>query len=90
MFRVIFFYNTIYKFFQLNNNIFNFNSGVTKINIIFMQNLNIIKKQYVKRIFDLKGSTVDRITKNIEKTDKMTALKDLDFLWMKKIYSDVN
>jgi hypothetical protein len=55
-----------------------------------MQNLNIIDRRYIKRIFDLKGSTVDRITKNIEKTDKMVALKDRDFLWMKKIYTDVN
>jgi hypothetical protein len=63
--------------------------GVSKINIILMQNLITINKSLVKRIFDLKGSRVERITKNIEKCDKMRALKDLDYLWMIKIEEDV-
>ena len=54
-----------------------------------MQNLNIIKKEYVKRIFDLKGSSIDRFTPNIESCDKMTALKDEDFLLLRHIEKDV-
>ena len=54
-----------------------------------MQNLNIIEKKYIKRIFDLKGSMTDRYTKNIEKVDKMQALKDRDFLWIKKVHKNV-
>lgn len=50
-----------------------------------MQNLIQINPFYVKRIFDLKGSSVDRLTKGIENTDRMQALKDLDFKWMKKV-----
>lgn len=55
-----------------------------------MQNLITINKKHIKRIFDLKGSRVERITKNIEKCDKMRALKDLDYLWMIKIEEDVH
>jgi hypothetical protein len=51
-----------------------------------MQNLNVIDRKFVKRVFDLKGSHVDRRTKNLEKVDKMTALKDQDFLWIKPLY----
>lgn len=54
-----------------------------------MQNLNQISKTYIERIFDLKGSTADRITKNIEKVDKYLPLKDNDFLWMKQVYQNV-
>jgi len=54
-----------------------------------MQNLISIDTKYIKRIFDLKGSEVDRLTKNIEKVSKLQALKDLDFKWMKKIDHDL-
>lgn len=54
-----------------------------------MQNLITINKIHIKRIFDLKGSRVERITKNIEKCDKMKTLKDLDYLWMIRIEEDV-
>lgn len=64
--------------------------GVTKINIILMQNLNIIDRKFVNRIFDLKGSHVDRKTKNIYKVDKMQALKDQDLLWMKPLHNGVS
>jgi hypothetical protein len=39
----------------------------------------------VKRIFDLKGSRVQRYTKKLEKADNLTALKDLDFLMITKL-----
>lgn len=54
-----------------------------------MQNLISIDTKYIKRIFDLKGSEVDRLTKNIEKVNKMQALKDQDFKWMKKVDDDL-
>jgi hypothetical protein len=54
-----------------------------------MQNLMCINPIHIKRIFDLKGSRVERITKNIEKCHKLKALKDLDYLWMIKIEEDV-
>ncbi len=54
-----------------------------------MQNLININPNHIKRIFDLKGSRVDRVTKNIEKCSKMKALKDLDYLWMIDIEEDV-
>jgi hypothetical protein len=54
-----------------------------------MQNLMNISSNHIKRVFDLKGSRVERITKNIEKCDKLKALKDLDYLWMIKIEEDV-
>lgn len=56
--------------------------GVSQINFILMQNLMCIQKSNIKRIFDLKGSRVQRYTKNIEKCDNMKTLKDLDYLWM--------
>lgn len=64
--------------------------GVSKINIILMENMMVIDKTSIKRIFDLKGSRVERKTKNIEKCDNLKTLKDLDFLWMTKVEDDVN
>lgn len=52
-----------------------------------MQNLSIIDKKHINRIFDLKGSEIDRITKNVEKVDRMVALKEAEFLWMKKVHN---
>ena len=49
----------------------------------------IIDKTFIKRIFDLKGSRVERKTKNIEKCNNLKPLKDLDFLWMTKVEDDV-
>jgi len=49
----------------------------------------VIDKTFIKRIFDLKGSRVERGTKNIEKCDNLKTLKDLDFLWMTKVEEDV-
>jgi hypothetical protein len=55
-----------------------------------MQNLMNVSPNHIKRVFDLKGSRVERITKNIEKCSKLKALKDLDYLWMIKIEEDVS
>lgn len=61
--------------------------GISQINIVLMQNLNTLGNnyEYLYRIFDLKGSLFERKTKNIQKAPKDQALKDLDFLYMKKI-----
>jgi len=37
----------------------------------------------------LKGSRVERYTKNIQKLDKFKTLKDLDYLWMIKVDEEV-
>lgn len=58
--------------------------NVSQIHVILMQNLMIFPLKNVRRLFDLKGSQVDRFTKHIENCSKTTALKDQDFLWMKK------
>lgn len=58
---------------------------MTKIHVVVMQNLISFNDKYIKRIFDLKGSEVDRLTKGIENVKKMQALKDQDFKWMKKV-----
>lgn len=60
-------------------------NNITKIHVILMQNLLSFNTKFVKRIFDLKGSKVDRLTRKIENVSKMQALKDLDFMWMKKV-----
>jgi hypothetical protein len=54
-----------------------------------MQNLITINKLHIERIFDLKGSRIGRITKNIEKCHRMKALKDQDYIWMIKTYENV-
>lgn len=56
--------------------------GVSQINFILMQNLISFNISHIKRIFDLKGSRIQRYTKNIEKCNNMKTLKDLDYLWM--------
>lgn len=61
--------------------------GISQINIVLMQNLNPLGNnyEYLYRIFDLKGSLFERKTKNIQEVNKDQALKDLDFLYLKKI-----
>lgn len=55
-----------------------------------MENLSVVDESLIKRIFDLKGSTFKRRTENIKKVDNLKTLKDLDFLWMRKVDSNVN
>lgn len=54
-----------------------------------MENLTIVNRASIKRIYDLKGSTFKRKTKNIEKINNLKTLKDLDFLWMKQVDPEV-
>ena len=61
--------------------------GISQVNIVLMQNINSLGNNHksLYRVFDLKGSLVERKTKNIQNTDKSRALKDLDFLYLRKI-----
>ena len=45
-------------------------------------------KDIIDRVFDLKGSKVDRITKDyqVSSLNKTKALKDLDFQWLNETY----
>lgn len=54
-----------------------------------MENLMLVERSLIKRIYDLKGSTFKRKTKNIEKAGNLKTLKDLDFLWMKQVDPEV-
>ena len=66
------------------------NEGSSKVHIILMQNLVTCKQNHLKYIFDLKGSTFQRFTKQIGKDrNPNRALKDLDFLWMKRVEKDL-
>ena len=57
--------------------------------LIFPNSVNKKINQHIKRLFDLKGSKVDRFTKNIQKMDKFKTFKDLDFEWMTKVDTEV-
>ena len=50
-----------------------------------MQNLFGCSPIHIQRMFDLKGSTVQRKTKNVQKWRKDQVLKDLDFQWLTKV-----
>lgn len=65
------------------------NEGSSKVHIILMQNLVTCKPNLLKLIFDLKGSTFQRFTKQIGQINPNRALKDLDFLWMKRVEKDL-
>lgn len=56
------------------------------ITVILMQNLNVFPSDLIFKVFDLKGSQVDRKTKNLNKADNLKALKDLDFQWINDTY----
>lgn len=57
-------------------------SNKSSINIILMQNLMLFPEDNIYRVFDLKGSRVDRKTKDVKNVPILRALKDLDFMWM--------
>lgn len=62
---------------------------VTKIHIILMQNLANCNSRHLKKIFDIKGSTFQRDTCLLSQKNYTSPLKDLDFLWMKRVDSDL-
>ncbi len=49
----------------------------------------VVENTLIKRIYDLKGSTFKRKTNNIEKVNNLKTLKDLDFLWMRQVETNV-
>ena len=59
--------------------------NASSVNIILMQNLFGCSPIHIQRMFDLKGSTVQRKTKNVQKWRKDQVLKDLDFQWLTKV-----
>ena len=65
--------------------------GVSKINIVLMQNINPLgfDNLYFKHYFDLKGSLQGRRTANMRKVERGHALKDLDFLNIQKMNDEL-
>ena len=59
--------------------------NASSVNIILMQNLFGCEVRHVQKIFDLKGSTVQRKTKNPQNWKRGQVLKDLDYSWLTKV-----
>ena len=55
------------------------------VNIVLMQNLFGCSPVHIQRMFDLKGSEVQRKTKNVQNWKRDQVLKDLDYQWLTKI-----
>ena len=61
--------------------------NASSVNVILMQNLFGCSPKNIHRMFDLKGSTVQRKTKNVQNWKKEQVLKDLDYQWLTKVES---
>ena len=59
--------------------------NVSSINIILMQNLFFCSPVHIQKMFDLKGSAIQRITKNVQNWKRDQVLKDLDYQWVTKV-----
>jgi hypothetical protein len=59
--------------------------SASSVNVILMQNLFGCNPRLIKRMFDLKGSTVGRKTKDVQNWKNDQVLKDLDYEWVIKI-----
>ena len=59
--------------------------NASSVNIILMQNLFGCSPIHIQRMFDLKGSKVQRKTKDVQKWRRDQVLKDLDFQWLTKV-----
>ena len=59
--------------------------NASSVNIILMQNLFGCSPIHIQRMFDLKGSTIGRKTKDVQNWKKDQVLKDLDYEWLTKI-----
>ena len=63
--------------------------GLSKINIIVMENVAPMKEgEVLLRRFDLKGSVKGRITKNVNLENRKQTLKDLDYLDLKSTFDE--
>lgn len=56
----------------------------SSINVILMPNIIQFPYSLISKVFDLKGSRIDRLTLDFNSTvkNKLRALKDLDFIWI--------
>jgi hypothetical protein len=63
--------------------------GMSRVNVILMENVAPIESKHVIRKFDLKGSMVGRETKNLNINNRTKTLKDKDFLEFKRLYPDL-
>ena len=61
--------------------------NASSVNVILMQNLFGCSPIHIQRMFDLKGSSVQRKTKNVQKWKKDQVLKDMDYQWITKVES---
>ena len=59
--------------------------NASSVNVILMQNLFGCSPKNIHRMFDLKGSTVQRKTKNVQNWKKYQVLKDMDYQWITKV-----
>ena len=59
--------------------------NASSVNIILMQNLFGCSPIHIQRMFDLKGSSVQRKTKDVQKWKRDQVLKDLDYQWLTKV-----
>ena len=59
--------------------------NASSVNVILMQNLFGCSPIHIQRMFDLKGSSVQRKTKNVQKWRKDQVLKDMDYLWLTQV-----
>ena len=59
--------------------------NASSVNVILMQNLFGCSPAHIQRMFDLKGSTVQRKTKDVQKWKREQVLKDLDYQWVTQI-----
>ena len=57
----------------------------SSVNVILMQNLFGCTPTHIQRMFDLKGSTVQRKTKNVQNWKKDQVLKDMDYQWLTQV-----
>ena len=59
--------------------------NASSVNVILMQNLFGCTSRHIQRMFDLKGSSVQRKTKNVQNWKREQVLKDLDYQWLTKV-----
>ena len=59
--------------------------NASSVNVILMQNLFGCSPMHIQRMFDLKGSTVQRKTKDVQNWKKDQVLKDMDYQWITQV-----
>ena len=90
------FLNQYYEFISENNHtllvrtygVYTLCYGLSRVNVILMENVTPIHPNKILWKFDLKGSLKGRKTKNINFDNRRVTLKDRDFLDLKALKSD--